>query len=78
MSLFKKDYQYTLKIDGMKCEHCEKHLEESIKKIDGVKKVKANHVTGLVLVKSNKEITEDQFKNKVDEVEKILVSVSKN
>ncbi len=31
-----------IKIDGMHCAHCAKSVEEGLKKINGVKKVKVN------------------------------------
>lgn len=46
----KGDIMTTIKVSGMMCHHCEMHVQNAVKKIDGVKDVTANHVTGLVTV----------------------------
>ncbi len=35
--------EYTLKIDGMKCGMCESHVNDVVRKINGVKKVNSSH-----------------------------------
>lgn len=40
----------TLTVDGMKCGMCESHVEESIRKVSGVKKVKASHLKNNAIV----------------------------
>ena len=39
-----------IKIDGMHCGHCAKSVEEGLKKINGVKKVKVNLEDGEAVV----------------------------
>ena len=35
--------QVTLRIEGMKCEMCESHVCDQLRKVPGVKKAKASH-----------------------------------
>lgn len=45
-----------IKVDGMKCHHCEANVENEIKQIPGVANVKANHVEGNVNVEYDDNI----------------------
>lgn len=57
-----------IKVEGMKCAMCKKHVEEALKSVDSVKKVKVNLETGIVEIKSKEEIDNEQIKNKIDEL----------
>lgn len=57
----------TLKVDGMMCNHCEKHVQDALLKIDGVIEVKASHIAKEVEVKANKAIDETLFKTAIEE-----------
>lgn len=57
-----------IKVEGMKCAMCKKHVEEALKSVDGVKKVKVNLETGIVEIKSKEEIDNEQIENKIDEL----------
>ena len=39
-----------IKIDGMHCAHCAKSVEDGLKKINGIKKVKVNLEAGEAIV----------------------------
>ena len=45
----------TILVGGMMCEHCEARVEKAIRKLDGVKSVKADHQTGKVKIVLAKE-----------------------
>lgn len=51
--------EVTLKIDGMKCGMCEAHINNAIRRLDGIKKVSSSHKTGLVKVIILNESIED-------------------
>ena len=55
MSLFSKKQEVL--IEGMKCEGCERHMEEALGKIEGVKSVKASHTDNNAIVKSKNGIS---------------------
>ena len=40
----------TIEVSGMSCDGCERNVENSLKSIDGVRRVEANHETGTVEV----------------------------
>ena len=42
--------EIVLKVEGMMCHNCEKHVEEAVKAVKGVKNVQADHEQKLVVV----------------------------
>ena len=54
--------KYVLGIDRIKCEMCESHVQDIIRKAIKVKKVKASHVTGKAVVITEFDISEEDFK----------------
>ncbi len=55
--------KFTLKINGMKCSMCEEHVSTLIKdKVDRAIKVSANHNKNTVIILSDREISETEFK----------------
>ena len=54
--------KYTLEVNGMKCPMCENHSNEAIRKAFSVKKVTSDHNKNQVVVITEEEITDDQFK----------------
>lgn len=73
MSLFSKKQE--IQIEGMKCEGCEKHMEEALMKIDGVKSVKASHVDNNAIVKSKEGISEEEARKAVESCNKKFVGI---
>lgn len=53
-----------LKIEGMMCAHCQKHVQEALSKMDGVTSVAVNLEKKTATVETAKEISWDEF-NKV-------------
>ncbi len=51
-----KNYQKQIVVEGMHCMHCAKKVEDSLKKIKGVKKVDVELETGKVVITSKAEI----------------------
>lgn len=54
-----------LKVEGMMCQHCERHVKEALEKIDGVDSAVANHETNSVLVQLSKDVAEADFEKAV-------------
>lgn len=54
--MFNKNYEKQIVVEGMHCMHCAKKVEESLKKIKGVKKVQVDVETGKVEILSKTEI----------------------
>ncbi len=51
----------TLKINGMMCSNCERHVREALEKIDGVESAVADHEKNLATVKITKDIPDSDF-----------------
>ncbi|MDE6411019.1 MAG: heavy metal translocating P-type ATPase [Clostridia bacterium] len=49
----------TLKIEGMMCGHCEKHVKDALEKIEGVVSAEANHKKKCAVVALEKEVASD-------------------
>ncbi len=57
----------TLKIEGMMCMHCQKHVTEALSKMEGVTDVDVNLESGTAEVKMSREISEAEFKQVIEE-----------
>ena len=58
--------KYIIGIDGMMCGMCEMHVESKIKESFVVKKAKASHITNKVVVITEANLIEDDFKAALD------------
>ena len=63
-----------IKIEGMKCENCQKHVEEELLKIEGVEKVKADKDKKRAIVTLSKDIQDDVFISQIDKNTNFKVS----
>ena len=54
-----------IKINGMVCEGCENRVKTALSEISGVESVDANHNTGIVTIKSEKDLEIAQIKEKI-------------
>lgn len=57
-----------IKVEGMVCGGCEKRVENSLKLIDGIKEVIANHTDGTVFVKADRKMDETIIKEKIEDL----------
>lgn len=57
----------TVKVNGMMCEMCEKHVKKSLEKIDGVNSADVSHVKGTAVIDVTKQIPEDELKKAVED-----------
>lgn len=57
-----------IKVEGMKCVMCKKHVEEALKSIESVKKVKVNLETGTVEIKSKEAVSNEEITTKIEEL----------
>lgn len=58
--------KYILGIDGMACGMCEMHVEDKLRKAIKLKKVKASHIKNNVVVITELELSEEDFKKILD------------
>lgn len=52
--MFNKKNKLIVKIEGMKCKHCAKKVEDSLNNLEGVNKVKVNlHSNEAIIISDN-------------------------
>lgn len=56
----------TLKVEGMKCTHCEGHVKSALEEIAGVASASASHESDTVVVELNGDVSDDALKEKVE------------
>ena len=64
----------TLKIEGMMCKHCQKHVHDALAKMDGVTDVEVSLENKNAVVTSDKEISTADFKKVIDDAGYELVA----
>lgn len=57
-----------IKVEGMECTGCENRIQNAVKQIEGVEQVIANHKNGEVRITLNKEINENEIKEKIEDI----------
>lgn len=62
-----KTMEKTLKIEGMMCMHCQKHVTEALSKMDGVTEVNVDLEAKTAVVKAGRDIPEAEFKAVIEE-----------
>lgn len=65
--LFTKLVVKEFKVEEIHCVKCKARVEESLKSIEGVKKVNADVTTGKTVIKSKTEISNDLIQEKLEE-----------
>lgn len=62
-----KKMQTTLKVEGMMCKHCVKHVHDALAKMEGVTAVEVSLENNSATVTATKEISLDDFAKVIDE-----------
>ena len=70
-----KTMQTILKVEGMMCKHCVKHVHDALAKMDGVTAVEVSLENNSATVNATKEISIDDFAKVIDEAGYELGSV---
>ena len=55
----------TLKVEGMMCQHCERHVKEALEKIDGVASAASSHENKTAVVQLSKEVPSAEFEKAI-------------
>lgn len=55
----------TLKVEGMMCQHCERHVKEALEKINGVASAAASHENKTAVVQLTKEVPSAEFEKAI-------------
>lgn len=64
-----------INIEGMSCNHCVKHVTSALEEISGVKSVSVNLQGKNAVVEIDKEISDSDFKNAIEEAGYDVVSI---
>lgn len=68
IKLYEEDYmKIEVKIDGMMCPHCEKHMKEAFEKLDGVISATCSHEKKIAYLETEKDIDKNILKKTVEE-----------
>lgn len=54
-----------IKVEGMMCQHCEKHVKEALEKIDGVTSAVPSHEKSNVILELSKEVADGDLEKAV-------------
>lgn len=57
-----------IKINGMVCGGCENRVKTALSEINGIESVDADHNTGMVTIKSEKDLDVAQIKEKITDL----------
>lgn len=58
--------EFTYKVEGMTCDHCEMSIHKGVKELEGVEIVQANHEDSSTYVKFDlSKLSEDQIKEAI-------------
>ena len=71
----KTKYVYKLEIPGMRCEMCEAHIKDIIRKSASVKKVTANRHKNLATIYSNDHLDADVIKKAIEKTGYKVLSI---
>ena len=61
----KEVYTAKVKVSGMMCQMCVKHVSEGLEAVNGVKKVEVSLSEGTAVITSNHPLSEEELKNAI-------------
>ena len=64
----------TIKVSGMMCENCEKHVKDALEAIDGVDNAVTSHTAGTAVVTLSKDVDHDLMKTAIEKEDYEVVS----
>ena len=62
------NYEKTILIDGMQCEHCKMRVEKVLNSIDGITRVEVIFKDKKAIIESSKEIDNDKIFQTLDDI----------
>ena len=65
----------TLKVEGMSCPMCEKHVRKALEALDGVESAVVSHVSGTAVVNLTKDVADELLKKTVEEEEYTVTGI---
>ena len=76
-SILKEDTKMikTLKVEGMSCPMCEKHVRKALEALDGVESAVVSHVSGTAVVNLTTDVADELLKKTVEEEEYTVTGI---
>lgn len=65
----------TLKVEGMMCEHCEKHVKDALMALEGVDDAVVDHKAGTAVVTISGEVADEALCKAVSEEDYKVVDI---
>ena len=65
----------TMKIQGMMCGNCEKHVRKALEALDGVESAVVSHEAGTAVVTLSGDVADDVLKAAVEEEEYPVIGI---
>ena len=62
-----------IKVEGMVCNGCTNRVQNAIKNIEGIEEVIADYTTGVVKIISKNDVSENEIKEKIEDIGFIVV-----
>ena len=56
----------TLKVEGLMCCNCEKHVKEALEKVGGITEATASHEKGEVVIRCSKPVSDDKLREAIE------------
>lgn len=75
INLLQSKHKKTIKIEGMHCEHCAKKVENTLKKIKEIEKVKVNLSKNEAIIISKTEIDNKTIQDSFKELDFKIINV---
>ena len=61
--------EFIIKVNGMMCEGCENRIQNSLKTIDGIENVVANHTNGTVTISAKDDSILETAKKRIENLD---------
>lgn len=70
-------FKITVKVEGLKCANCERHINEAISEAFAPKKVQSSHTENKTVIMTKKDIDEEKLKKVIEEAGYQAIEIQK-
>ncbi len=76
--MFNKNNKIIVHIEKMSCQHCAKKVEDALKELESIKKVKVNLEKKIAEVTLNDNLEDQIIKDKIEDLGYVVTKIEKN